>query len=363
MEPVRTSIIDDLRQQSIATCERINADIVGCARPKQAIHIHHNGRKFELGQRIKESIYGDVYAGAELISDDSGRNFRRSEEVAIKVYKKDYVLNPGENISEDPFGEIATMQRLTSGPLTTSYVSTLIAFCEDDRYFYSVMPFYHGYELFDWVERFGKFNSIEHIRVLVQQMVDALHTLRQKGVAHRDISLENTMLLFSPSDRDNLDQASYKLIDFGLAKSIDLTAEGTVTDIVQQQYGRFCVANPKVVGKKNYMAPELLALRRRSTRMDVVEGEEDDWIDLLQCDLWSFGAMLLMVCTGQSLMESAVEADQGFQAIRSGAIPEILRYYDIFDPDFEDLMSRLLKVDPLERLTLAELLTHPFVQH
>jgi serine/threonine protein kinase len=69
-----------------------------------------------------------------------------------------------------------------------------------------------------------------------------------------------------------------------------------------------------------------------------------------------------IVLTGFPPYDQASRTDQRFELIVSGRLMEQLRNWDIFLTDEAgDLMQNMLQLDPRERLTLAEVMSHPWV--
>lgn len=66
--------------------------------------------------------------------------------------------------------------------------------------------------------------------------------------------------------------------------------------------------------------------------------------------------------TGFPPYDQASRTDQRFELIVSGRLMEQLRNWDIFLTDEAgDLIQNMLQLDPRERLTLAEVMSHPWV--
>ncbi|RLN50545.1 hypothetical protein BBJ28_00014518 [Nothophytophthora sp. Chile5] len=146
--------------------------------------------------------------------------------------------------------------------------------------------------------------------------VNFLHS--ELGVAHRDLSLENVLLL----------NGVCKISDFGLS-----------TDASSVCVGR--------VGKEYYMAPE------------VVAGKE---YDPVKADIWSMGIMWFIMLTGSPLVSIASQKERAFVVLEGcgvGAVLESWGYAAKLSASTIDLVSRMLKVDPNERVSLSEILQHP----
>ncbi len=101
---------------------------------------------------------------------------------------------------------------------------------EGGRLFYA-MEFCQGTSLRDWMEEGLSIRAVLSIAVV---LCDALHYLHEKGIVHRDVKPENTMILARPDfqlmdnakDPIEIAKACVKLLDLGLAR---LTGATTLT--------------------------------------------------------------------------------------------------------------------------------------
>ncbi len=136
--------------------------------------------------------------------------------------------------------------------------------------------FYIVMELLDGVD-LGKFVGPPRTPIstsqglnIAYQLLGALEKAHQKGIVHRDIKPANVMIL-----RDG----RLKLLDFGIAKA--LSADGTVSATEDDEEG--------AIGTDRYMSPEQ------------GNGFFED-IDA-RSDLWSVGALLMVLLAGQDPSE------------------------------------------------------------
>jgi serine/threonine protein kinase len=103
-----------------------------------------------------------------------------------------------------------------------------------------------------------------------------------------------------------------------------------------------------VCGKHNYMSNEIFS------------NTED--FDGFAIDLWSASVILYIMLTGFPPYDQASRTDQRFELIVSGRLMEQLRNWDIIlSEEAGDLMQSMLKLHPKDRLTLAEVMAHPWV--
>jgi eukaryotic-like serine/threonine-protein kinase len=107
----------------------------------------------------------------------------------------------------------------------------------DDGRLFIAMELIRGRTLYEVLQAEGKF-SVERTKRIGVQICDALEAAHKLGIVHRDMKLENVIVLDDPPGRDLL-----KVLDFGLAKNIrDPGSRATESGIV--------------VGTPRYMSPE-----------------------------------------------------------------------------------------------------------
>jgi serine/threonine protein kinase len=171
--------------------------------------------------------------------------------------------------------------------------------------------------------------------------VQGLHHLQSVGVCHRDLSLENVLV-----DRENC-----LIIDMGMCLRVpysDPAKAGNITDVTRGACLRRLMRPQGVCGKHNYMSPEIFSNTAP--------------FDGFAIDLWAAGVILYIMLTGFPPYDQANRTDQRFDLIVNGNLVRQLRSWGIqVSDDAGDLLQSMLKLDPRDRLTLAEVMAHPWV--
>ncbi|PCH40123.1 kinase-like protein, partial [Wolfiporia cocos MD-104 SS10] len=152
------------------------------------------------------------------------------------------------------------------------------------------------------------------VRGVVKSLVDALIYLRNERICHRDIKASNVLLT---------EDFRIKLSDFGLATRLPTPESTTQT---------FC-------GSPNYIAPEIVARVPYGFSVDV----------------WSLGCLMLTCLSGIPAFEAPSVPDV-FKKISRGEyfVPDNISF------EAKDLIAGLLQSDPLHRIPLHRMLSHPF---
>jgi len=186
-------------------------------------------------------------------------------------------------------------------------------FFETDNLFCLVMEFCEGGDLFSRVSRDACLKE-DDAREYFAQIAFAVKTLHELGICHRDLKLENFLL-------DGYDRI--KLADFGLSKAF-VTTEGQEADLLST----YC-------GTTDYAAPEVLRNQPYDGRLT---------------DIWSIGVVLFAMLSGCFPFKNVNNQMGG-----------IFSFPPSMSPEARELISRILVVNPRNRLSLDRILEHPWV--
>ncbi|KIP10032.1 hypothetical protein PHLGIDRAFT_59535, partial [Phlebiopsis gigantea 11061_1 CR5-6] len=178
---------------------------------------------------------------------------------------------------------------------------------------YLILEYIEGGELFDYLCNRGKLSTSEALGYFQQIMV-AVDYCHHFNIAHRDLKPENLLL-----DKDN----NIKVADFGMA------AWQGKTNLLQT-----------ACGSPHYAAPEVVMGRAYNGACS---------------DIWSCGIVLYALLAGKLPFD---DDDMGvlLDKVKIGKfmMPTHL------DPSAKDLISKMLEKNPIKRITVSEVLKHPF---
>ncbi|KAI9336755.1 kinase-like domain-containing protein [Obelidium mucronatum] len=245
------------------------------------------------------------------------------EKYALKVINKKH-MKGRENLVRN---EVGILQKVSKGH---DHIVTLYEYFETPNSLYLVMDLCTGGELFEWIMEKGTFFE-EDAAEIIRTVVDCVAYLHSQNVVHRDIKPEN--LLFR--SKNSLNQLM--IADFGLSKSIDPDNNAFLLQ--------------STVGTPGYMAPEIL--RRQGHGKPV--------------DMWAIGVMTYFLLCGYFPFDIVVTGSQF-----SNGMDRVLRADFAFEPteywrdislDARDFISRLLRLNPDERMTAADALNHPWMTY
>ncbi|KAK6936926.1 Protein kinase domain [Dillenia turbinata] len=236
------------------------------------------------------------------------------EQFACKTIAKRKLVNK-EDI-EDVRREVQIMHHLTGQP----NIVELKGAYEDKHSVHLVMELCAGGELFDRIIAKGHYTE-RAAASLLRTIVQIVHTCHSMGVVHRDLKPENFLLL------NKAENSPLKATDFGLSVFFK---QGEVFR--------------EIVGSAYYIAPEVL---KRKYGPEV--------------DIWSIGVMLYILLCG--VPPFWAESEHGiFNAILRGHIDFTSDPWPSISPAAKDLVRKMLNSDPKQRLTAAQVLSHPWIK-
>lgn len=161
-------------------------------------------------------------------------------------------------------------------------------------------------------------------------MLQALHLVHSKGACHRDLKPENILLD---------ENYNAQIADFGFAAPIEgRDGSGFLHT---------------VLGTQSYMAPEITA---RQPYMGHV------------IDLFALGVILFIMYSGHPPFNQAVPKDPHYKLLVKFRPDMFWRSHEqgkpagFFTEEFKDLITNMLAHNPSSRLSMADIIGHPWMQ-
>jgi serine/threonine protein kinase len=225
---------------------------------------------YEIQTLLGAGGMGEVYRA---------RDTRLGRLVALK-------LLPADVLSDKTSVERFQREARTASSLNHPHICTVYDVGEQDGTHYITMELMEGTTLATLLH--GGSLPIENLLKLGIQVADALDAAHQKGVIHRDIKPSNIFVTT---------RGDAKLLDFGLAKEEYLTTASV--DATTLSGAR--TLRGEVLGTVGYMSPQQ------------AEGKELDG----RSDIFSFGAVLYEMATGQRAFQGESKASTLAEILRS----------------------------------------------
>jgi calcium-dependent protein kinase len=260
---------------------------------------------YTLGKELGRGQFGVTFLATRL---DTGELFACKSIAKRKLTCKEDI--------EDVKREVQIMHHLSG----IENIVELKGVYEDKHAVHLVMELCAGGELFDRIISKGHYSE-RAAASLCRTIVNVVHRCHSLGVFHRDLKPENFLLLNKQED------APLKATDFGL--SVFFKPNEVFTDVVGSAY---------------YVAPEVL---RRSY------GPE--------ADVWSAGVIVYILLCG--VPPFWAETEQGiFDAVLRGQVDFHSDPWPKISSGAKDLVRRMLRQDPKDRLTAHQVLNHPWIK-
>uniref|UniRef100_A0A8C7LC48 non-specific serine/threonine protein kinase n=1 Tax=Oncorhynchus kisutch TaxID=8019 RepID=A0A8C7LC48_ONCKI len=198
---------------------------------------------------------------------------------------------------------------------------------DDGRSVYLVTELMKGGELLDKILR-QKFFSEREASAVLHTITKTVEYLHVQGVVHRDLKPSNILYVDESGNPESI-----RICDFGFAKQ--LRAENGL--LMTPCYTANFVA-PEVLKKQGYDAA---------------------------CDIWSLGVLLYTMLTGFTPFANGPEdtPEEVLARIGSGKFSLTGGYWNSVSAEAKDLVSKMLHVDPHQRLTAAQVLRHSWIVH
>lgn len=263
--------------------------------------------RYEIGKAIGDGNFAVVKT---CIDRKSG------EKLALKVIDKSKTQGAKETKMIE--NEVMTMRKIQHPNCVRLY-----DVIDTQKELFLVMELIPGGDLFDRIVEKGKYAEKDAVRI-IRCMAKALNFMHTRGFIHRDLKPENLLVVTDHAGND-----SVKLADFGL--SMD----------VKEKLFTIC-------GTPTYVAPEIIS--------EPCEGYG------LQVDMWATGVIAyIILCGFPPFASPAKDQKDLFRRIRSGKFSFPNPYWQDVSNDAKNLIRNLLKVDPAERYTAAQVLAHPWI--
>ncbi|KAI0367649.1 Pkinase-domain-containing protein [Pilatotrama ljubarskyi] len=188
---------------------------------------------------------------------------------------------------------------------------------EGEKELYLILEYVEGGELFDFLVNRGRLPPLEALAYF-KQIVYGLNYAHTFSIIHRDLKPENILI-------HSLNPPLIKIADWGMAAFAPPTLQ------LETSCGSPHYASPEIVNGHKYTGTAT--------------------------DIWSCGVILYALLTGRLPFDD--------KNVRTLLTKVKVGKYDMpnfVDPLAKDLLSRMLVVDVHKRITMSEILAHPWLE-
>lgn len=260
---------------------------------------------YKILKMLGKGSFGKVYMASQVLTN---------RVVAIKCLDKKAVKE--DNRKNKILHELLMFKTLSDHPNVTQIYEVF----ENKKYFFFVMEYASGGDLLQLMKR--KNRLTEHTaRGIFIQLVRGLKYIHSKGILHRDIKLDNILLIEADGE------LKAKICDFGVSRFVK------DHEVINEQCGTPAYIAPEIIRKKGYKG--------------------------FTVDIWSLGVLLYAMVMG-AMPFKASNID--------GLHDKILnRDCEMEDPEVSqealDLIEKMLTINPDKRITLDEIIEHNWLKN
>ncbi|KDQ25421.1 hypothetical protein PLEOSDRAFT_1066520 [Pleurotus ostreatus PC15] len=253
---------------------------------------------FDMGRPLGKGKFGRVY----MVRTKAEPKYI----LALKTLYKSEIIQ--SRVEKQIRREIEIQQNLRH-----PNVLRLYGYFHDEKRIFLMLEFAGKGELYRQLSKYGCFSEKRSSRY-IDQMADALSYLHGKHVIHRDIKPENLLLGIN---------GELKIADFGW--SVHAPGNRRMT----------------LCGTLDYLPPEM------------VEGKEHSE----KVDYWALGVLTYEFMIGSPPFEDRSSVNNTYRRIAKVD----LKFPSSMSLEARDLVTKLLRYDPEQRLPLSEVLRHPWI--
>ena len=254
-----------------------------------------------------------------IIQELGSGSFGRVYLVTHKKTKANYAIKAIDkrnkaNIEEKPYfrREVEVMYKIHH-----PNVIKLYSHFEDNNFCYFIMEYIAKGNMFGLIPTDKKKRiSTQLVANLIKDIISAVYFLHNMSppIIHRDIKPENVLLA---------DNFVAKLTDFGWSNYIQEDQKRTT-----------------VCGTPIYLAPEIIKEQGHDERVDI----------------WCIGVLLFELTTG-----TVPFPGNDIESLENNILKLRIQWPKEINVDAKNLISKILKLDPNARISLSDMLKHPFI--
>ena len=255
---------------------------------------------YKYGRILGKGAFGKVNLALHIAS---------GKLVAIKSFDKKKLSK--ENSIKKIMNEIEVLKKLRNNIFCTKIYDTF----QTDTHILIVMEFICA-DLLDFIRKREKLDE-KKAKIIFKQIALGLKNMHKNNIVHRDIKLDNLLL-----DLTN----TIKICDFGVSKIIH-----SENEIMQDH-----------CGTPAYIAPEVF---------------EDLGYYGYGCDIWSLGVTLYYMLEGEQPFKG-----RSIEELKKNICSKNYQNIELISKEAEDLLDKMLTLNPEERITLDEILKHKWIK-
>ncbi|CAH6720244.1 putative calcium/calmodulin-dependent protein kinase type II [[Candida] jaroonii] len=310
-------------------------------------------RNYEVLEKLGEGAFSNVYKCL---------NHFDKKFYAIKIINKTNLNNKQLHNIEN---EINIMKHLNHPSILKMY-----DYYNSKHFCYIILEYCDGGEIFNKIIELTYFSE-NLSRFIFLQLLSSIKYLHEHNIVHRDIKPENLFFeriplkpnslkdfksnLRKSDDSNKLDEGVFnELVGGGGIGKIKIGDFGLAKKLVNPSNFQIHKNNLKTpCGTAGYTAPEVITVNQDLDKQNYYSKS---------VDIWSLGCVLYTILCG---FPPFYDDDQNklTYKILNGNYSFLKPWWDEISIEAKDLISKMLVINPNERITVDEIFKHPWVNN
>lgn len=249
--------------------------------------------QYKILRKLGEGTFGKVVLAIHLPTN---------EEVAIKIFNKETIINNSEMVRIDR--EIRILRRLYHTNIIRLYTCI-----QDHTRIFLIMEYAENGSLYNLIQTRQRIDE-KRAREIFQQLILSVEYLHMNKIVHRDLKPENLLLDY---------KQHLKIADFGLS--------------CFYKYNELLTTS---CGSALYISPEILKKQAYKP---------------LPADIWACGIILFQMVNGYLPFQEKF-CDLLYKRITDGSIEP---FHEDVSESCRNLITRILNVNPIKRITIDKI--------
>ena len=313
--------------------------------------IQHNADPWSIYEELEEIGCG-AYGVVKKVCLKNNRDIIR----AIKIIPKERLVQGFDD--EKLSNEILILKNLDHPNIMKIY-----EFFEDEKNYYMVTEYYDQNDLYHNINKVYCMNPIV-VKLIMEQLFNAVAYLHSKGVFHGDIKLENIMLYSTTKYR----KQRFSMINRSLNSNIELqdeinnsfiknkyskTSLNLVNDMLNYEIKLIDFGCSKIFTKKGEKKSGIIGTSIYCSP-EVIDNLYDE-----KCDEWSCGVLMYILLSGEAPFTGNTE-EEIFEKIKKCDYNFHAEPFKYVSENCIDLIKKLLEPNKHKRIKAIDALKHPF---
>ena len=339
-----------LVKKETRTYYRLPSDIINMKVKANAV-IHHKTNPWSIYEEIEEIGFG-AYGVVKKVCLKNNPNIIR----AIKIIPKERLIKGFDE--KKLSNEILILKNIDHPNIMKIY-----EFFDDDKNFYMVTEYYDQDDLCRNINKLYCMNQIV-VKLIMEQLFNAVAYLHSKGVFHGDIKLENIMLYSTTEYK----RKRFSVINRNLNKNYNLQNEinnsykdnkysknsfNIVNDMLNYEIKLIDFGCSKIFSKRGEKKSGIIGTSIYCSP-EVIDNLYDE-----KCDEWACGVLMYILLCGQPPFNGKTE-EEIFKKIKKCDYNFSPEPFKNVSENCIDLIKKLLQPNKNKRIKAIDALRHPF---